>query len=137
RPLALESVDTAEPRQRYFPCRLPIALEDPRHSVRILNVRGDEASADIRGLRERGTRLGNDRPPGDWSAGIDRDDAPERRAIGGLEIELVGARTDEGVERIPIGKHRVRLPAPLAQVDHINGVFLVAVEECDDEVAAV
>src|SRR2546421_12876 len=99
--LALEALDPAQAGQRHVAGRTPVALVQPRDAVGILHVLRDDAAADVACLLERRRPLRHHRAPDRGCARIEGDDAPERRVLGGPEIQLLAVCADEGIERIP------------------------------------
>src|SRR5579864_5137727 len=108
------------------------------HSVRILDVASENAPPHVGGFLESARALRHHRARrGLGMPRIDRDHAPARGVPGGLEIELVPARADEGVKRIPGGEQRLYFGVALSQIEQIDAIFFVTVELSDDEPGAV
>src|SRR5262249_34341455 len=136
---ALESRRGPEAGQRHLAHLLSARLEYLNDAVSVLHVARDDASADVRGRLQRRLTRRNDGAPALRlrARRVHRDDARIRRVLGGVEVEIVTARTDERIVRIPFSEKLARLRVRLAELDDIHAVDEVTVVKRDDEILPV
>ena len=136
---ALEADGGAQARQLHVAHERAADLEQPHQAACVARVLHHHAAAHIRGVGNGDVALRNDGAPlgGRAVAGIHGDHASARRGVGSLKIQLVVLRAQERVKRIPGREQRQGRGVRPPQILHEHGVRIVAIEQADDEVAAV
>ena len=103
----------------------------------VLDVLHHDAAADVAGRLDGRGSLGDHGSAARALVRIHRHDAPERCALGGMEVKLIALRADEVVERIPVHEQRLRRRARVAQVHEHDPVLLRPLHLRDDQVVPV